>query len=89
MAPIFIDELAAVDPRLIRQFNHGTINLHDAPVDAIQLINQCLNPVIVQMKPVDQLDNFSAQCLICCLFCLSKAAIFIQSCRNPRILHIG
>ena len=57
---VFFDELAAVDARLVGQFHHGTVDLHDPTVDTVKLINQRLDPVVVQVQFVHQIHNFRA-----------------------------
>ena len=49
MAAIRLDKFTPVYPGLIGKFNDRAINAHNALIDAIELINQRLNPVVVQM----------------------------------------
>jgi hypothetical protein len=68
-AAIFVDEFAPVDAGLIGQFYHGAVNRHDTLVDAVKLINQRFDPVIVQVKRIHQFHNLGAQFLILGFLC--------------------
>ena len=57
-AAIGINELTAVDPRLVSKFHHGAVNRHHPAVNAVQLVNQRLNPVVVQVQFIHQFNNF-------------------------------
>ena len=87
MAAIFFDKLTAVDPRLIRQFYHGAVDLHDPAVDAVKLIDQGLDTVVVQVQLIHQLDDLRAQRLIGFFIGFGITAGFTEGCGNPRILH--
>ena len=86
---VFVDELAAVDAGLIGQLHHGAVDGHDPAVDAVKLIDQRLDAVVVQMQFVDQLHDFRAQRLIDRLVFLRKAGILVQRGRDPLVLHLG
>ena len=86
-ATIGLDKFTTVDAGLVGQLHHGTVNLHDPTVDAVQLVDQRINPVVMQMQPVHQLNNFRAQGLIGCLVALGERAVFVQGGRNPAVLH--
>ena len=49
-AAIRIDELTTVNPGLVSQFHHRAIDLHDAAVDAVQLVDQGFDTVVVQVE---------------------------------------
>ncbi|EBA16654.1 hypothetical protein RSK20926_02579 [Roseobacter sp. SK209-2-6] len=56
-AAIGLDEFAAVDTRLIRQFHHVAVDLHHTAVDTVKLVDQRFDPVVVQMQPVYQFND--------------------------------
>ena len=87
IAAICLDKFPPVDPRLIRQFHHRTVNAHDTFIDPVKLVNQRLNTVIVQVQLVYQLNNFRAQFLISLFLIFGKRPVFIQSCRYSVVLH--
>jgi hypothetical protein len=64
LAAIGVDEFAPVDPRLVGELHHLRIDRHDSPVDAVKLVDQRLDPVVVQVQLVDQLHDLGAQRLI-------------------------
>ena len=86
---VFFDKLAAVDARLVGQFHHGTVDLHDPAVDTVKLINQRLDPIVVQVQFIHQIYNFRAQCLICLFFFIRHRSTFIQGRGDTDILHFG
>ena len=65
-APILVDELAAVDPGLIRQLHHVELSIDMIlPVDAVKLIDQGFDPVVMQMElELTSVDDFRPQLLI-------------------------
>ena len=50
----------AVNARLVREFNNRRVDLHDATIDAVQLVNQRFDTVVVQVKFVHQQNDFRA-----------------------------
>jgi hypothetical protein len=64
VALIFVDEFAPVDAGLIGQLHHARIDRHDLAVDAVKLVDQRLDPVVVQVQLVHQRHDFRAQLLI-------------------------
>jgi len=87
VALIFFDEFAAVDPGGIGQFHHAGIDHHDAAVDAIKLVDQRVDPVVVQVQFVDQHDDFGSQLLIGRFVTRGKAGLFGQGRCHAQILH--
>ena len=85
---IGVDEFLAVDPRLIRQFHNGAVDLHDAAVDAVQLVDQRFDPVVVQVQFVHQQHDLGPQLLIGRLVNFAKAGIFVQRGRDAAVLHL-
>ena len=72
-AAIGVDEFAAVDPRLVGQFHHELIDRHDPAVDAVKLVNQRFDPVVVQVQfdsPVHTISD--AQLLVLAFFLFEK-----------------
>ncbi|EDQ03721.1 hypothetical protein OIHEL45_00375 [Sulfitobacter indolifex HEL-45] len=49
IAAVVVDEFLAVDARLVGKLHHGAVDLHDAAVDAVQLVNQGFDTVVVQV----------------------------------------
>ena len=86
---IGIDKLTAVDPRLVCEFHHGAVNRHDPAINAVELVNQRLNPVVVQVQFIHQLNNFRAELLIFGLGPIGETLILVQSGRDTHILHLG
>ncbi|EBA12932.1 hypothetical protein RCCS2_03584 [Roseobacter sp. CCS2] len=65
LAPaIRLDKLTAVDAGLVSQFHHRAVDRHDPAVDAVKLVNQRLDPVVVQVKRIHQFHNLGPQLLI-------------------------
>ena len=89
IAAIGLDEFMAIDTGLIRQFHHGAVDRHDAAVDAVKLVNQRLDTVVVQVQFIHQFHNLAAQFLIGGLIARIKARIFIQRGRDTLVLHFG
>ena len=86
---VFFDKLTAVDAGLIGQLHHRAVNRHDALVDAIELVNQRLDPVVVQVKTVHQNHNFGPQVLIAPFVCRAERPVFVQGRGNPAVLHFS
>ena len=86
---IFVDKLAPVDPGLIGQFYHRTVDRHNPAVDPVKLVDQRLDPVVVQVQFVDQFDDLGAQFLVFGLFPGRKRRVFVQRRRDAQVLHVG
>ena len=89
VSAILIDEFTPVDPRLIGQFHQRRVDLHHAAVDAVKLVDQRFDPVVVQMQLVHQQHDFGAQLLIGALVIRREAGIFVQRGRDAAVLHFG
>ncbi len=89
IAAIFLNELATVDAGLVRQLYQRAVDRHDLAVDAVKLVDQGLNPVVVQVKRVHQFNNLGAQFLIGLFFACRERVILHQGRRHPQILHLG
>ena len=48
------------------------IDRHDPAVDAVELVDQCFDPVVVQVQVVHQFNNLGAQLLILVLLFFEK-----------------
>ncbi len=86
---IGFDEFAAVDTSLVGQFHHSRVNRHDAAVDAVQLVDQRLDPVVVQVQLIDQQHDFRTQLLIRVLFLGRETVIFVQGGGHAQVLHFA
>ena len=58
VALIFVDEFVAVDAGGIGQLHHAGVDRHDLAVDAVKLVDQRLDPVVVQVQFVHQHARF-------------------------------
>ena len=55
----FVDEFTTVDAGLVGQFHHRAVDLHDPAVDAVKLVDQRFDPVVVQVKTVHQFNDLA------------------------------
>ncbi len=89
VAAILFDELTTVDARLIGELHHAAVDRHDLAVDAVELVDQRFDPVVVQVKRVHQLDDLGTQFLIGGFLGDREGAILVQRRRHPQVLHFG
>ena len=86
-APVFLDEFAAVDPRLVGEFHHGAVNRHDPAVDAVKLVDQRFDPVVMQMQGIHQLNDLRPQLLIFRFLSRRERSVLVERCAHPKVLH--
>ncbi len=86
---VFFDKFAPVDPGLIGQFHHRAVDLHDTAVDAIKLIDQGLDPVVMKVKFIHQQNDFRAKFLVFLFLFVRKAVVFVQSGADAAVLKFG
>ena len=89
VAAIGVDEFLAVDARLIGKLHHRRVDLHDAAVDAVKLVDQRFDTVVVQVQVVDQSHDLGADALVFFLIGLRKGAVLVQGGRNPAVLNLA
>jgi hypothetical protein len=89
VAAVFLDELAAVDARLVGQLHHAAVDRHDPAVDPVKLVDQRLDPVVVQVQLVHQFHDLGAELLVDLLVLPGEAAILVQRGRDALVLHFG
>ncbi len=68
----------AVDAGLVGQLHHIRVDRHDPAVDAIELVDQRFDTVVMQMQLIHQLHNFRAKLLVFGFVLFVEAFIFIQ-----------
>ena len=84
-----VDKFTAVDAGLVSQFHHRAVDGHDTAVDAVKLVNQRLDPVVVQVKRIHQFSQFrSAVFDISFLLFSENDESSFKVVRHTRILHI-
>ena len=86
---IFLDKFLAVDSGLVGEFDHGAVDLHDPPVDTVELVDQGFDTIVVQMKFIDQKHDFGAQLLIARFFGRIEGAVLVQGGADAIVLKLG
>ena len=80
LAPaIGINEFMTVDPSLVSQLHHRAVNRHDPAIDAVELVDQSFDPVVMQVQFIHQQHNFGTQFLIFGFRVVGESFIFVQS----------
>jgi hypothetical protein len=68
---------------------HGAVDGHDAAVDAVKLVDQRLDAVVVQVQRVDHLHDLGAQGLVFLLVRRTEGAVLVECRRHAGVLHLG